>query len=65
MGAAQLLEAVQGGAFTLEASLILAAVMGHHVEAPTACLVQNHPKDHPLNLLQSGLQNHLHRGTSS
>ncbi len=29
MGAAQLLDAVQGGAFTLEASLILAAVMGH------------------------------------
>ncbi len=29
MGAAQLLGAVQGGAFTLEASLILAAVMGH------------------------------------
>jgi 8-oxo-dGTP pyrophosphatase MutT (NUDIX family) len=41
MGAAQLLDAVQGGAFTLEASLILAAVMGHHVEAPTACPAQN------------------------
>ena len=51
MGAAQLLEAVQGGAFTLEASLILAAVMGHHVEAPTACLAQNHPRNLSQNLL--------------
>ena len=31
MGASQLLEAVQGGAFTLEASLILVIVMGHNV----------------------------------
>ena len=77
MGAAQLLEAVQGGAFTLEASLILAAVMGHQVEAPTACLAQNHPLNHPLNhpkdhpqilsrnLLQTGLQNHLHSAAGS
>ena len=65
MGAAQLLEAVQGGAFTLEASLILAAVMGHHVEAPTACVAQDHLQDHPQNLLQTGLQNHLHSGAGS
>ena len=65
MGAAQLLEAVQGGAFTLEASLILAAVMGHQVEAPTACLAQNHPRNLSQNLLQTGLQNHLHSDAGS
>ena len=54
MGAAQLLEAVQGGAFTLEASLILAAVMGHHVEAPTACVAQDHLQNRPQSLSQSG-----------
>ncbi len=43
LGASQLLEAVQGGAFTLEASLILAAVMGHDVGSATACLAQSRP----------------------
>ena len=43
MGAAQLLEAVQGGAFTLEASLILADVMGRNFESPSVCLAQSCP----------------------
>ena len=43
MSAAQLLEAVQNGAFTLEASLILADVMGHNFESPSVCLAQSCP----------------------
>ena len=43
MSAAQLPEAVQNGAFTLEASLILADVMGHNFESPSVCLAQSCP----------------------
>ena len=43
MSAAQLPEAVQNGAFTLEASLILANVMGRNFESPSVCLAQSCP----------------------
>ena len=47
MSAGQLLEAMQGGAFTLEASLILANVLGYDLGASTAFPTQYQPQSYP------------------